>query len=75
VVRPEGFVLLCEDTNPSSRFGDGPDDAGMCVIGRPAQAYPALLLGCRLLSASPRRVEPTYPVKDVGTYMLFQSAG
>jgi SAM-dependent methyltransferase len=71
VVRPGGWVLLCEDTNPANRHGAVDDDNGMCVIGRAVQAYAALLAPCRLVSVAPRRVEPTYPTADVGSYMLF----
>jgi SAM-dependent methyltransferase len=73
LVKPSGFILLCEDTDPASRHGDVADESGMCVIGRPVGAYAAMLPSCCLLSTAPRRVEPTYPVRDVGTYMLFSA--
>jgi len=72
VVRPGGHILLCEETNPSLRQGDVEDEHGMCVVGRSVSAYAALLAPFRLVSVSPRHVEPTYPSKDVGHYMLFQ---
>lgn len=71
VVRPGGWLLLCEETNPATRLGAVEDDNGMCVIGRAVPTYEALLAPCRLVSVSPRRVEPTYPTADVGSYMLF----
>lgn len=73
VLRPGGFVLLCEETDPASRFGDPNDESGFCVIGRSARDYGERLAPFRLLASAPRRVEPTYPAKDVGTYLLFQS--
>ena len=73
IVRPGGLVLLCEEMDPALRQGDVLDDNGMCVIGRPVEAYAALLSPLRLVDTTPRRVEPTYPRRDVGTYMLFQS--
>jgi SAM-dependent methyltransferase len=73
IVRPGGFVLLCEDTNPASQYGDPTDESGFCVIGRSLRTYSDLLAPFRLLSTSPRRVEPTYPVQEVGTYLLFQA--
>ncbi|MBY0456353.1 MAG: hypothetical protein K2V38_03345 [Gemmataceae bacterium] len=67
-------MLLCEDTTPPPRrFGDPTDDAGMCVIGRPVEASAALLSPLRLVAVAPRRVQPTYPAVDVGSYMLFRA--
>lgn len=72
VLRPGGFVLLCEDTNAATPFGDVTDEHGICVVGRSVEAYANLLFPLRFLASSRRRVEPTCPHKDVGHYMLFQ---
>jgi SAM-dependent methyltransferase len=73
LVRPSGFVLLCEETDTSHVSGDLTDEGGRCTIGRSISTYAELLAPCRLIATSRRRIEPNYPRPDVGTYMLFQS--
>jgi SAM-dependent methyltransferase len=73
IVRPSGSVLICEETDPRHRSGDLNDEAGRCTIGRSVATYAALFAPFRLVATSPRRIEPTYPRPDVGTYMLFQA--
>jgi SAM-dependent methyltransferase len=71
LVRPSGFVLACEETDPGHLAGDVEDEEGKCTVGRSVSTYEALFSPYRLVATSPRRVEPTYPRPDVGTYMLF----
>jgi SAM-dependent methyltransferase len=71
ILRPGGVVLICEETDPEHRDGAVDDDTGMCTIGRTIGQYEALFRGFTLLQSQPRRIEPTYPRPDVGTYMLF----
>ena len=71
ILRPGGFLLICEETDPSHRAGAVDDPDGMCTIGRPVASYEALFRGLTLRDTAPRRIEPTYGRPDVGTYMLF----
>jgi SAM-dependent methyltransferase len=71
ILRPGGVLLICEETDPAHRDGAVDDEAGMCTIGRTIGQYEALFSGFTLLQTNPRRIEPTYPRQDVGTYMLF----
>ena len=71
VLRPSGVLVLCEETDASHRAGDVDDPNGMCTIGRVVPAYAELFRPLALVATRPRRVEPTYPRPDVGTYMAF----
>src|SRR6266851_7859793 len=71
IVRPGGFLLICEETDPSHRSGAVDDTDGMCTIGRTVAEYEALFRPLTLLDTRPRHIEPTYRRPDVGTYMLF----
>ena len=72
VLKPGGHVLICEETDPQHRDGAIDDPNGMCTIGRPVTGYQRLFATFDLLATQPRRIEPTYPRGDVGTYMLFR---
>ena len=71
VLRRPGFLLLCEETDPEHQSGDRRDPAARVTVGRPVEVYERALAAMRLVETSPRRIEPTYPRPDVGTYMLF----
>lgn len=73
IARSPAFVLLCEETDTEHLWGDLEDPSGMCTIGRSVAEYERLLAPFRLVETSPRRIEPTYPRPDVGTYMLFRA--
>ncbi|AFY68055.1 class I SAM-dependent methyltransferase [Geitlerinema sp. PCC 7407] len=75
ILKPGGHLLICEESDPQLRDGDLEDPAGMCTIGRPVTVYQQLFGACELLATQPRRIEPTYPRADVGTYMLFRKPG
>lgn len=68
---PGGHVLICEETDPAHLSGDVEDESGICTIGRSATTYARLFAPLRLLESAPRVIEPTYPRRDVGTYLLF----
>lgn len=70
VVQPGGFVVLCEETNESRRFARA--RGSRRTRGRSPATYTSLLGGAELVVTTPRRVEPTYPRRDVGAYMLFR---
>lgn len=72
ILRPGGFLLLCEETDPGQRLGDVNDPKVNCTIGRTVSEYQRLFGRLDLLSTQPRRMEPTYPRPDAGTYMLFR---
>jgi SAM-dependent methyltransferase len=72
VLRPSGTLVLCEETDVSHRAGDVLDPNGMCTIGRSVTTYAALFQPFTLSASRPRRIEPTYPRPDVGTYMTFR---
>lgn len=71
ILRPGGRLLICEETDPLHRDGAVDDPNGMCTIGRPVTEFQRLFSPLELLETAPRRIEPTYPRPDVGTYMLF----
>jgi SAM-dependent methyltransferase len=77
IVRPGGWAVLMEKTDPSSRFaenGDFSDGSQLLSIGRSVDTYAEWLEPLRLVAERPGRVEPTYPGHDrVGSYMLFRS--
>lgn len=65
-----GFVLLTEETDAS--LGDGATDAGSGVtVGRLEDVYVEWMRPFERILRFPREIEPGYPRKDVGTYMLF----
>lgn len=74
ITHPGGHLLVCEETDPAHRSGDVDDPSGMCTIGRTVDEYAHLFSRFALLQTRPRRIEPTYPRADVGTYLLFQKS-
>ena len=71
-VRAGGYVLCCEETDVEHRHGETDNPRGKCTIGRSVRTYEELFRPFTLERTSPRRIEPTYPRPDVGTYMLFR---
>jgi SAM-dependent methyltransferase len=72
VLRPGGHLLICEESDAEERHGALDDPHGMCTIGRPVATYQKFFSSLRLIETRPRRIEPTYPRPNVGTYALFQ---
>jgi SAM-dependent methyltransferase len=72
VLRRPAFLLLCEETDEAHVAGDLFDPAGTCTIGRRVERYQKLLAPLELMETASRRIEPTYPRPNVGTYMLFK---
>jgi SAM-dependent methyltransferase len=72
VTAPGAHLLICEETDPAHTSGPIDDPEGMCTVGRTVRTYQELFGPFDLLSTRPRRIEPTYPRQDVGTYMLFK---
>ena len=71
ILGPGGHLLICEETDPGHKSGAVDDPDGACTIGRPVSEYEMLFPAFTLLDTRPRRIEPTYPRSDVGTFMLF----
>ena len=63
-----GCVLLTEETDVT--FMDGAEGGGM-TKGRAVGMYREWMKPFELTLQFPRQIEPGYPRKDVGTYMLF----
>ena len=69
---PGGFVLLCEQTDSSDRFGDVRSERALLAQGRDIAVYEAWMQPMTLVKSSARVVEPTYWLKNVGSYMLYR---
>ena len=72
VLRPGGFVLLCEETDPLHQWRDARRPEAF-TIGRAPEAYEKLFAPLQVVASSPRRVERTYPRPDVGSYLLLRA--
>lgn len=71
IVRPDGYLLLCEETDPALEAGDRENAHLGYTCGRPVATYEAWLAPWTLVATKRRSIEPGYPRPDVGTYMLF----
>ena len=71
VLRPSGSIILVEETDETLEAGSA-DRADLGYTkGRSVETYAALFAPRRLVHTRPRRIEPTYPRSDVGSYMVF----
>ena len=73
VVRPGGFVLLCEETDPEHFWRDTRRVNGGFTIGRTVATYETTFAPMELVATSARRVERSYPRQNVGSYMLLRA--
>ena len=71
IVKPEGHLLLCEETDAALEAGDRSRAHLGYTCGRPVSTYEAWLSPWTLVATKRRTIEPDYPRTDVGTYMLF----
>jgi SAM-dependent methyltransferase len=71
IVRPDGHLLLCEETDATLEAGDRREAHLGYTCGRPVTTYQAWLAPWKLVATRRRSIEPDYPRSDVGTYMLF----
>jgi SAM-dependent methyltransferase len=71
IVRPDGHLLLCEETDPALEAGDRQNAHLGYTCGRPVTLYETWLAPWTLVATKRRAIEPGYPRPDVGTYMLF----
>lgn len=65
-----GFVLLTEETDASLAVGATHAGSGV-TVGRLEDVYAEWMRPFDRILRFPREIEPGYPRKDVGTYMLF----
>jgi SAM-dependent methyltransferase len=68
-----GVVLLTEETDPALADGGGPGGSPSTgrTTGRPEAVYAEWMRPFERVLSFPREIEPGYPRRDVGTYMLF----
>lgn len=71
IVRPDGYLLLCEETDATLEAGDRGNSHLGYTCGRLAATYEAWLAPWKLVATRRRSIEPDYARPDVGTYMLF----
>lgn len=71
VMKPDGTLLLCEETDVTLEAGDRAHGELGYTCGRAPEVYGRWLAPWRLVAARPRVIEPGYPRPDVGTYLLF----
>lgn len=66
-----GWILLVERTDRGEVVGDNSDSAKFMDHGRTVEVFSDWMRPFRLVATLPRTLEPTYPRKDSGTFMLF----
>jgi SAM-dependent methyltransferase len=71
IVRADGYLLLCEETDDTLEAGDRAHAELGYTCGRPVTTYESWLAPWKLVATRRRSIEPDYPRPDVGTYMLF----
>lgn len=69
-----GWILVVERTDQGQVLGDNTSSAEFMDHGRSVATFEEWLKPFKLVKTMPRTVEPTYPRKDNGTYMLFRDA-
>jgi hypothetical protein len=69
ITAKNGWILLCEETDPVS--GTGGTEKSNMSYGRTVDWYARQLQPFTLVRTLPRTVESTYHRKDTGTFMLF----
>jgi SAM-dependent methyltransferase len=72
IVRPGGYLLLCEETDDSHTEGQIVNPH-IDFIGRSIETFKAWAAPFYLVRSSARAIERGYIRHDVGTYLLFRS--
>ncbi len=70
IIKRQGYLLLCEETD--GFFDDEFKTGEFGTKSRSVAVYSELLPEFDLIKTAPRPPEPSYPRKDVGTFMLFR---
>ncbi|MCA1602794.1 MAG: class I SAM-dependent methyltransferase [Acidobacteria bacterium] len=73
IVRPEGYVLLCEETDYSHDSSTISDPHPRFFIRRSVEQYQQWMTPFYLVETSPRIIERGYFRGDVGQYLLFRA--
>ena len=71
-LKSHGHILICEETDESHISGNINDPLGQCTIGRSVKKYCEYFKPLVLDFTAQRRIEPTYPRENTGTYMIFR---
>jgi SAM-dependent methyltransferase len=71
VLKPDGYLLMCEETDATLEAGDREQAQFGYTRGRPIDVYGEWLAPWTLLAVRRREIEPGYARPDVGNYMLF----
>jgi SAM-dependent methyltransferase len=71
ILKPDGTLLLCEETDVTLEAGDRAHGELGYTCGRAPEIYSRWLSPWRFVAAKPRVIEPGYPRPDVGSYLLF----
>lgn len=74
ILAHDGFLLICEETDPAVVTGFPNDPQAYCTIGRSVDTYAKLFETLDLLLTCPRRIERNSPRNSAGTYMLFRKS-
>lgn len=73
-LKTDGHILICEETDDTHIYGNINDPLGRCTIGRTVEKYCEYFNPLVLEFTAPRRIEPGYPRKNTGTYMIFSKS-
>lgn len=75
IVRPGGYVLICEETDESEEYACNIEESHSAFIGRSLEKYKKWMTPFHLTKTSPRSIERGYERGNVGAYMLFRAPG
>jgi SAM-dependent methyltransferase len=75
ITRPEGHILIVEETDEGLEAGSAAQPEHGYTRGRSASRYAQLFAPRPLLATRARRIEPTYARPNVGSYLLFGAFG
>lgn len=71
ILAPNGFLLICEETDLAMVPALPGEPQRYCTTGRSVEAYSELFRGLDLVMTRPRRIEPGSWRTNPGTYILF----
>jgi SAM-dependent methyltransferase len=73
VLKPSASLIIVEETDETLEAGQADRAELGYTKGRSVADYSAAFAPRRLVHTQPRRIEPTYPRPNVGTYMVFSA--
>ena len=71
-VKPQGYVVLCEESDTTHIDGETENPLGRCTIGRSAGEYQELFPEFQIQYSTPRRIEPGYSRPNTGDYLIMK---